>query len=112
MRVINIEKKHAYQKVWYEKNKDREIRRIDKRRKEIKEWLDEYKSHCTCTICGENRGFTIEFHHTIDEKDFEIAAIVSKGMSLKNILKELEKCVPLCANCHRGVTLGIIKLYI
>lgn len=64
-----------------------------------------------CTKCGYNKCLTaLEFHH-IDpkEKDFNIARCISKSgirwVDTKiipyHIIKELDKCILLCSNCHR-----------
>ena len=52
----------------------------------------------------------LEFHHTdSDGKDFGISA---KGYtrSWEEVRKELDKCILLCANCHREVHEGITQL--
>lgn len=55
-----------------------------------------------CEQCGYNRCIeALEFHH-IDsqEKDFNIS---QRGYtrSWDRVVKELGKCIMLCANCHR-----------
>nr|DAV04229.1 MAG TPA: INTRON TRANSFERASE [Caudoviricetes sp.] len=47
-------------------------------------------------------------HKNPVEKDFTIGKNRSKGK--ENLLKEIKKCVCLCANCHRKVHAGIIDL--
>jgi hypothetical protein len=53
-----------------------------------------------CSCCGYNKYIgALEFHHkNPSEKDFEVVKTLRKWES---ILKELNKCVLLCANCHR-----------
>ena len=55
-----------------------------------------------CNRCGYNRCIeALEFHHeNPSQKDFNIS---SKGYtrSWERVQKELDKCVMLCANCHR-----------
>ena len=63
----------------------------------------EYKGGC-CSICGYDGCIeALEFHH-IDpsEKDFGIS---SKGYtrSWERVKEEIDRCVLLCANCHREV---------
>jgi len=70
-------------------------------------WLLSKKS--ACIICGESEPICIDFHHiNPEEKDFTIG----KNRNIdKNILqKEIDKCVCLCANCHRKVHAGLINL--
>ena len=53
-----------------------------------------------CAKCGETRSYVLDFHH-IDpsEKSFTIGTL-RKG-SEEALQKEIDKCVCLCANCHR-----------
>jgi hypothetical protein len=64
-----------------------------------------------CAICGHNKCIQVlEFHHTDpNKKDFGISA---KGYtrSWKKVKEELDKCILLCANCHREVHEGITQL--
>lgn len=55
-----------------------------------------------CCKCGETRSYTLDFHH-IDgnNKEATVARMVSNTYSVKKTLNEIEKCVVLCANCHR-----------
>ncbi len=83
---------------------------VDKRRKKIRQLSLEYKGN-KCSICGYNKCLqALEFHHlNSDEKDFGISA---KGYtrSWNTIKIELDKCILLCANCHREVHEGITQL--
>lgn len=58
-----------------------------------------------CRICGYNRSSVgFDFHHLDpSQKDFNISA----RTSWKAIVSELEKCVLLCACCHREVHAGL-----
>ena len=56
-----------------------------------------------CVKCGYNKNISaLEFHH-IDEtiKAFAIDRRTLSNNSMETILKEAEKCILLCANCHR-----------
>ena len=53
-----------------------------------------------CAKCGETRSHVLDFHHLDkSEKEFTIGQL-KKG-SIKIIQKEINKCICLCANCHR-----------
>lgn len=53
-----------------------------------------------CEKCGEDRFYTLDFHHKDkQEKEFTIGQF-KKG-SFEIIQSEINKCVILCSNCHR-----------
>lgn len=53
-----------------------------------------------CKKCGYNKHLAaLEFHHTSDNKDFNIGKSLNRSWSY--IKKELDKCELLCSNCHR-----------
>ena len=64
--------------------------------------LEEAKAQSKCAKCGESRGYVLDFHH-IDptQKENTIARMTSNKSNLKDIQKEVDKCIVLCANCHR-----------
>lgn len=74
---------------------------VQRRRDKLKELCVEYKGGC-CQSCGYSKCLSaLEFHHLDpNEKDFGIG---SKGYtrSFDKVKIELDKCVMLCANCHR-----------
>lgn len=60
----------------------------------------DFKSSLSCSICGYNKHpKAIDFHH-LDKN--EKASSISKLWRCPNKReKELEKCIPVCSNCHR-----------
>jgi 5-methylcytosine-specific restriction endonuclease McrA len=70
----------------------------------------EYKGGC-CQECGYNRCFeALEFHHL--EPTQKDSGISQKGYarSWEKVKNEIEKCVLLCANCHREFHSGKLQL--
>ena len=64
------------------------------------EKLIELKSSMSCKKCGCSKHYLIDFHHTNPaEKDFTISE--NSHAKFETLLKEIEKCIPLCSNCHR-----------
>ena len=64
-----------------------------------------------CVACGYNScDAALEFHH-LDPTDKKIS-LSTRDMQLawEKIEKELEKCILLCANCHRELHAGFLKL--
>lgn len=74
-----------------------EFKNERRRRNRLK--FDEYKKNLACADCGLADFRVIEFHHTDDNKEQNISEMM--GFGFDSIMKEVEKCVPLCANCHR-----------
>lgn len=77
-------------------------------RREVKRKLIEYKGG-KCQICGYNRcQEALEFHHLDpSQKDFTISGGTRSFESLK---PEVDKCILVCANCHREIHAGLIKI--
>jgi 5-methylcytosine-specific restriction endonuclease McrA len=71
---------------------------IERQRVKIREEAIDYKGG-KCQHCGYDkyRG-ALEFHH-IDPSEKE--ALGLRKWNRKKLYKELDKCVLLCANCHR-----------
>lgn len=73
---------------------------VKRRRKKLKEMAVAYKggecTHCGYTACLE----ALEFHHLDPtQKDFGFGCMNVLGW--ERIKVELDKCILLCANCHR-----------
>ena len=76
------------------------IKAVSQRRKKLREMAIKYKGG-KCMICGYKRcSQALEFHHQSGRKEFGISR---KGhtRSWEKTKKELDKCILLCANCHR-----------
>lgn len=76
---------------------------VDKRRRLIKQKAVDYKGGA-CISCGYDKCIAaLEFHHVEPSgKDFSIS---HKGhtRSWNEIKNELDKCILVCANCHREI---------
>lgn len=106
-------KKYAENKRFiYETDDERRksnYQRVKSFRNRLKERAVEYKGG-KCTVCGYSRCMkALDFHH-IDSsvKDFTIGSYSS--ISWEKLKTELDKCVLVCANCHREIHDGLIKL--
>ena len=78
-------------------------------RKRTKEKAVEYKGG-KCKICNYDRcASALEFHHLEpSKKDFTLSQ--SMNIAWDKIKEELDKCILVCANCHREIHEGIIKI--
>ena len=107
------EKQAAAQKRWYEKNKKKHranVARNNKihRRKMIK-FASDYKAERGCCRCPENDPVCLDFHHTGDDKEIDVSVAIQKGWGQKTIQKEIDKCIVICANCHRKLHASVTQ---
>lgn len=70
----------------------------------------EYKGG-RCKLCGYHKTpWAMDLHHiNASKKDFGLSL---RGLtrSLDKIMKEADKCILVCANCHREIHAGITQL--
>ena len=94
----------------YADRRNYNIQAVCKRRRAIKALAIEYKGG-RCQLCGYDKyQGALDLHHT-DRKQKEFS-ISDKGhsRSWERVKKELDKCILVCANCHREVEAGIISM--
>jgi len=93
----------------YADHREELIRVVAKRRRKIKTLAIEYKGG-KCQICGYGKyQGALDIHHACGRKEFGIG---DKGYtrSWEKVKPELDKCVLVCANCHREIEAGITQL--
>jgi hypothetical protein len=85
-----------------DERKSKNYKRVKTYRQKIKIKAIKYKGG-KCNRCGYDKcDWAFEFHHLdSDEKDFGISAYST--LSWDKIKKELDKCILVCANCHREI---------
>lgn len=66
----------------------------------LKNVVNEYKKD-GCAKCGEKRIYVLDFHHIDPSTKDNTITRMSTKYSLDRLKKEIDKCVVLCANCHR-----------
>ena len=74
-----------------------------KESQKIRKWFKKYKMNQSCEICGETHYACLEFHHTNANKESAVSTMVAKGYPINEIVKEINKCQVVCANCHRKI---------
>lgn len=81
---------------YYAKQQERAIKR--------KLEMIEYKGG-KCERCGYSKNIcALEFHHiNPDEKEFQLDARRLSNTHIDKLKKEVDKCMLLCANCHREI---------
>ena len=101
----DLEKRKAYHKEqsrkYYLANKDK-VMVLSKANRAIgKARWDAFKRTLKCTKCEQNHPAALDFHHVDpSEKENLVSKLVSQGC-FAAAMEEVQKCVVLCANCHR-----------
>lgn len=91
-------------KQYYAENKPKHIQEVRKHKRAnylfVREQVVEYLLDHPCVMCGESNPIVLEFDHLRD-KCYNVSRMLASSMVWETILKEIEKCQVLCANCHR-----------
>ena len=96
-----------YRKQHRKEHPEIHIQQALRRQKRRGDWLNQQKT--SCIICGESEACCIDFHHkTPEQKNFTIGK--KRSLNIETLQEEINKCVCLCANCHRKVHAGLIDL--
>lgn len=96
-------KNKEYCREYYEKNKEALKQANNERRHVRKEQWRAFKRTLKCTNCGENHPATLDFHHYERNNPLnrKVHLLIRNG-ALKAAIDEIrERCIVLCANCHR-----------
>ena len=85
----------------YLKNKGKYAKSSKAARLRTKEWYNNLMDDKSCERCGESDTVVLEWHHKDpSKKDMSVADMLTRR-GKKTILEEIDKCMCLCANCHR-----------
>lgn len=98
----NDPRKLEAQRRHYENNKQKVKDAVAARRRKLRKQWHDFKKTLRCSICKESHPATLDFHHTVrDPSNRKVFKLVHDGMIGQAIKEIREKCVVLCANCHR-----------
>ena len=98
------EKVAARRKMYKEKHREQLLADKLRKRTETREYVDGIKWSRGCAICGENEPCALDFHH-MEGKEINIAA--TRYWRISRIQEEIDKCVVICASCHRKLHAGL-----
>jgi len=112
MAYKDVNKQKEYHKIYikqhYLKNKKYYKNKNILYRKNLRKWLNNYKSKLKCIYCEESTPCCLDFHHkNKHSKESTIANAIHGCWSIKRIETEIKKCVVVCSNCHRKLHAGI-----
>ena len=100
--VKRKEKQREYSKRHYEANKTKCIAQNTVAKKKRRQEFIAFKSRLSCEKCGENHPATLDFHHVISHPSNKKIHQLTKNGAYDAAIKEImDKCIVLCANCHR-----------
>jgi hypothetical protein len=92
-----------YHRGHYKANKARYIKRAWVKKQEFAAFVNGLKNK-PCADCGiVYSPWVMQFDHVRGKKEGDVSVFVGHG-SIKKILKEIEKCDLVCANCHADRT--------
>lgn len=106
---MDRDQKRAYDRAYHAKRSpEAKRKKFESQRNRVSKNLQEvrqYKADRGCSDCGERDPIVLDLDH-IDRgsKKFTLSNAVRLGVSIEKILKEIEKCEVVCANCHRRRT--------
>ena len=104
---INAKKRKVYASSDIQKESNRQ--RQAKGREERQDFVNEYRH--PCIVCGEAEKACIDLHHLDPSTKYKnVAQLIVERANIEIIKKEIDKCVCLCANCHRKVHAELIDL--
>lgn len=88
---------------WHYRNVEWNTERSLKRRDLHRAWANAIQRKCGgCARCHETNPACLDFHHVDKaEKEMAVGKMISFGYARNRIKNEIEKCIVLCANCHR-----------
>lgn len=98
----------TYQHQYYLNRKTAKAKQRLARQQELREFVNRLKSN-PCADCNQSfPPYVMDFDHVRGEKQEIISRLIARGCGVASILKEVEKCDLVCANCHRERTFARI----
>lgn len=95
--------------VWYPKNKEKHLGYVKRNKQRVTEFIEQYKRERSCVDCGfsgKDFPYVLDFDHVNGHatKKFTIGSWSHAVLSIEAIVREIEQCELVCANCHRKRT--------
>lgn len=71
------------------------------RKQDYKQRVNQIKENNPCTDCGEfHPYYVMQFDHLRNNKTANVSAMIRNRRGIDVIMKEIQKCELVCANCH------------
>ena len=104
-KICNIEYRKHYYKT-HPGEKEKTYIQNEVKRKNMQSFFNKVKSENKCCFCSEDNPICLDFHHLFDKLD-GVSELINKH-SFKKAKLEIQKCVVVCANCHRKIHAGLL----
>ena len=102
----NLKTRNQLEATSIDNKRRRRVENVISWRKRTKKKLVEYKGGKCCKCNYDKCIEALDFHHVdSNKKDFNISG---KSISFEKLKNEVDKCILVCANCHREIHSGII----
>jgi hypothetical protein len=99
---VRRERQREYSRRWYLSNKPKVQASTSARKRREKLRWEAYRAKHSCAHCGFSHPAVIDFHHVIRTNKRSVNDLVARHNNVTAAIREAEeKCIPLCANCHR-----------
>ena len=108
MPYINREQQRKFQQEWFQKNKERLIKKQQIDRIKTKQKYTTLLGN-ECKICGENDIKCLIFHHVNPKEKENTVSFLIRTTCYDKMIKEVKKCMLVCSNCHRIIHRSLIK---
>lgn len=96
--------RNAYQRAWYKKHPGVARKSYRKRHTEIRNLVKASKA-VPCLDCKRTYPwYVMDLDHIRGQKKFALSVAAVKMWGLDTVKLEIEKCDPVCSNCHRERT--------
>ena len=103
------EEERRYKREWARKN-GQTLAKNQTGKKKKKQMVIDAKSYA-CVICNKEYPHEcMDLHHIDPESKISGIAELMRIASYKTLKEEIDKCAPLCANCHRLLHAGLAEL--
>lgn len=90
---------------WNDRSRNQKRRKYD--------WVNEIKCAAGCLACDEVDPSCLEFHHVDSSiKEDTISKMIADKVGDGRIREEIDKCLIVCANCHRKIHAGMITVIV
>jgi hypothetical protein len=99
--AVRKAKQKEYSQAWYKRNSTAQKLKSSNSKKLMKQKWRNYKATLACLHCEAKHPAIIDFHHVVKDPANLSVNLLTKDGKYEKAFKEIEKCIPLCANCHR-----------